>query len=228
MLCCRSIFLHRCRCCITGVYSYIDVVVLQEYILTYMLLLYYRSIFLHRCRCCVAGVYSYIDVLVLQKYILTQMSLLCCRSINVQNYRSVTVAWSLAAVPCSDSLLQLIPPNPSNPNPSPPQITLPAQPPLPMSMQAVEMKKSCYTSQFETSLCQAHQPCTWKGSPSHLCAPDFCSSRVHVCVIRIKGKEKEKKNKKTTTTHCDKGHAEMGPFPFTLSDDGILFACTLS
>ena len=141
MLCCRSIFLHRCRCCITGVYSYIDVV-LQEYILTYMLLLYYRSIFLHRCRCCVAGVYSYIDVLVLQKYILTQMSLLCCRSINVQNYRSVTVAWSLAAVPCSDSLLQLIPPNPSNPNPSPPQITLPAQPPYPWVCKQWRWKKA--------------------------------------------------------------------------------------
>ena len=169
------------------------------------MLLCCRSIFLHRCHCCVTEVYSYIAVVVvLQKYILTQMSLLCCRSINVQNYRSVTVAWSLAAVPCSTSLLQLIPPPPPPASPPIPTPLLPGSP-YPLNPPTHEYassgeEKSCYTSQFETSLCQAHQPCTRKGSPSHLCAPDFCSSRVHVCVIRIKGKEKEKKKREKKNT----------------------------
>ena len=180
-----------------------------------MSLLCCRSIFLHRCSC-FAEVYSDTDVVVvLQKY--------QCPELPLSDSSLKSCSRPLLRFPSTAD-----PPQPlqSQPISSPDHLT--RSTPLPMSMQAVEMKKSCYTSQFETSLCQAHQPCTWKGSPSHLCAPDFCSSRVHVCVIRIKGKEKEKKNKKTTTTHCDKGHAEMGPFPFTLSDDGILFACTLS
>ena len=153
-----------------------------------MLLLCCRSIFLHRCRCCFAEVHSYTDVIVvLQEY--------QCPELPLSDSSLKSCSRPLLRFPSTADPPQPQPPLQSQPPCSPDHLT--RSTPLPMSMQAVERKKSCYTSQFETSLCQAHQPCTRKGSPSHLCAPDFYSSRVHVCVIRIKGKEKEKKRKKT-------------------------------
>lgn len=187
-----NIFLHRC-CCVAGVY-------------------------LHRCRCCVTGVYSYIDVVVvLQKYILTQMSLLCCRSINVQNYRSVTVAWSLAAVPCSASLLQLISPTPTSPpTPTPllPRPPYPLNPPTYEYASSGEGKKLLHFTVWDQHVSSSSALHMERLTISSLRTRLLQQQGALVC-DQDKGKRerKEKKRKKPKQHIVTKDTQKWDPFP---------------